>query len=48
MALPSRVLNSGVTSLSTVAICGEGASDVRGLPLAADGAHTGGTFWRAS
>ena len=28
MALPSRVLNSGVTSLSTVAICGEGASDV--------------------
>ena len=24
MALPSRVLNSGVTSLSTVAICGEG------------------------
>ena len=28
MALPSRVLNSGVTSFSTVAICGEGASDV--------------------
>jgi hypothetical protein len=28
MALPSRVLNSGVTSLSTVAICGEGASAV--------------------
>jgi len=25
MALPSRVLNSGVTSLSTAAICGEGA-----------------------
>lgn len=28
MALPSRVLNSGVTSLSTVAICGEGAPTV--------------------
>lgn len=28
MALPSRVLNSGVTSLSTVAICGEGAVDI--------------------
>lgn len=28
MALPSRVLNSGVTSLSTVAICGEGATSV--------------------
>ena len=25
MALPSRVLNSGVTSLSTIAICGDGA-----------------------
>ena len=28
MALPSRVLNSGVTSLTTAAICGEGASAV--------------------
>lgn len=28
MALPSRVLNSGITSLSTVAICGEGAATV--------------------
>ena len=28
MALPSRVLNSGVTSLSTVAICGDGSSAV--------------------
>lgn len=28
MALPSRVLNSGVTSLSTIAICGDGASAV--------------------
>lgn len=28
MALPSRVLNSGVTSLSTVAICGEGTVDI--------------------
>lgn len=28
MALPSRVLNSGVTSLSTIAICGEGAPTV--------------------
>lgn len=28
MALPSRVLNSGVTSLSTAAICGEGATAV--------------------
>lgn len=28
MALPSRVLNSGVTSMTTAAICGEGASAV--------------------
>ena len=28
MALPSRVLNSGVTSLSTVAICGEGTDSI--------------------
>lgn len=28
MALPSRVLNSGINSLSTVAICGEGAASV--------------------
>lgn len=28
MALPSRVLNSGVTSMTTVAICGEGSSAV--------------------
>lgn len=49
MALPSRVLNSGVTSLSTAAICGDGALAVSAAgTIAADATQISSIYNRIS
>lgn len=49
MALPSRVLNSGVTSLSTVAICGEGTDAISAAGTSStDATALSSTFNRVS